>query len=106
MKLGEAVAELNPLDDLRQAVLANEFAPFPMRRLHEFEGHDQPGPAAEAIALVANGLAGRSSQADRWRHQAVRLRPDTTAEDYLTAFPTREAASRAKIVAELHRQGF
>lgn len=58
------------------------------------------------IALVANGLAGRSSQADRWRHRAVRLRPDTTAEDYLTAFPTREAASRAKIVAELHRQGF
>lgn len=58
------------------------------------------------IALVANGLAGRSRQADKWRRQAVRLRPNATAGDYLTAFPTRDAASRVKIAAELHRQGF
>jgi TolB-like protein len=58
------------------------------------------------IALVANGLAGRSGQADRWRQQAVHLRSDATAEDFLAAFPTRDAASRSKIAAELHRQGF
>lgn len=58
------------------------------------------------IALVANGLAGRSAQADRWRRQAVQLRPDASARDYLTAFPTHDAASRVKIAAELHRQGF
>ena len=32
MKLAEPVAELNPLDDLGQAVLAVEFAPFLLRR--------------------------------------------------------------------------
>lgn len=58
------------------------------------------------IALVANGLAGRRGQADRWRHQAVQLRPDATAGHYLAAFPTRDATSRLKIAEELHRQGF
>lgn len=58
------------------------------------------------IALVANGLADRHKQADRWRQQAIHLRPDTTAKDFLAAFPTRDAASRLKIAAELHRQGF
>ena len=43
---------------------------------------------------------------DRWRQQAVHLRPDATAEGFLAAFPTRDAASRSKIAAELHRQGF
>lgn len=46
--MAQAVAELNPLDDFRQAVLAVEFAPFPLRRHHEPEGHGQPGPATEA----------------------------------------------------------
>ena len=31
LKLAQAVAELNPLDDLRQTVLAVEFAPFSLR---------------------------------------------------------------------------
>lgn len=58
------------------------------------------------IAVVAKGLAGRARQADRWRHQVVHLRPDATSDDFLTAFPTRDAASRLKIAEELHRQGF
>ena len=32
LNLVEAIAELNPFDDLGQAVLAVEFAPFPLRR--------------------------------------------------------------------------
>ena len=62
MKLTEAVAELNPLDDLRQAVLTVEFAPFPLRRHHQLEGHGQPGPATEAtfgaLGAVPNGREG------------------------------------------------
>ena len=48
MKLAEAVAELNPLDDLGQAVPAVEFAPFLLRRHHQLERHGQTGLAAEA----------------------------------------------------------
>ena len=62
MKLAEAVAELNPLDDLRQAVLAVELSPFPLRRHHELEGHCQSGPATEAtfgaLRAVPNGREG------------------------------------------------
>ena len=43
MKLAEAVAELNPLDDLRQTVLAIEFASFFLRRHHQLERHGEPG---------------------------------------------------------------
>ena len=46
--MAESVAELNPLDELGQAVLAVEFAPFLLRRHHQLERHGQPGLAAEA----------------------------------------------------------
>ena len=46
--MADPVAELNPLNDFRQAVLAIEFAPFALRRHHQPEGHGQTGPAAEA----------------------------------------------------------
>ncbi len=58
------------------------------------------------IALCANGLAGRHDQAARWRQKIRRLKPDATATDYLTAFPTRDTASRARIETELSRHGF
>lgn len=58
------------------------------------------------IALAANGLAGRHDQASRWRQEVRRRRPHATAADYFTAFPTRDAASRARIDAELRRHGF
>ncbi|WP_171054490.1 winged helix-turn-helix domain-containing tetratricopeptide repeat protein [Roseovarius arcticus] len=58
------------------------------------------------IALAANGLAGRDNQATRWRHEALRLKPDATANDFFAAFPTRDALSRKKIAAELSRNGF
>ena len=45
--MAEPVAELSPLDDLGQAVLAVEFAPFLLRRHHQLEGHGQTGFAAE-----------------------------------------------------------
>ena len=48
LKLAEAVAEHNPLDDFRQAPLAVEFAPFPLCRHHQLEGHGQSGFSAEA----------------------------------------------------------
>lgn len=46
--MAEPVAELNPLDDLGQAVSAVEFAPFLLRRHHQLEGHGQTGLSAEA----------------------------------------------------------
>ena len=46
--MADAVAELNPFDDLRQSVPAVEFAPFLLRRHHQLERHGQPGLAAEA----------------------------------------------------------
>lgn len=58
------------------------------------------------IALAANGLACRHDQAARWRREVRRLKPDATAADYFTAFPTRDAASRVRIAAELRRHGF
>jgi TolB-like protein len=58
------------------------------------------------IALVANGLAERHEQAARWRQTTRRLRPDATSTDYFAAFPTRDTASRARVAAELRRQGF
>jgi len=47
LNLADAVAELNPADDLRQAVLAVEFAPFLLRRHHQLERHGQAALAAE-----------------------------------------------------------
>ena len=58
------------------------------------------------IALAANGLAGRHDQAARWRQKARKLKPDATAADYITAFPTRDTASRSRVKAELVRHGF
>lgn len=58
------------------------------------------------IALVANGLAGHTAQAARWRQEVRRRKPDATAADYFAAFPTRHAPSRAAIAAELRRHGF
>ncbi|AGT11658.1 hypothetical protein JCM7686_pAMI8p158 (plasmid) [Paracoccus aminophilus JCM 7686] len=39
MKLTEAVAELNPLYDFWEAVVAVEFSPFLLGRHHQLEGH-------------------------------------------------------------------
>ncbi len=58
------------------------------------------------IALAANGLAGRNDQAVRWRREIRRLKRDATAAHYFAAFPTRHAASRERIAAELRRHGF
>ena len=60
--MAEPVAELKPLDDLGQAVLAVEFAPFALRRHHQLERHGQPGLAAEtplgAFRAVPDGGEG------------------------------------------------
>ncbi len=55
--MAEPVAELNPLDDLGQAVLAVEFAPFLLRRHHQLERHGQTSLAAEA-SFVYRRLCG------------------------------------------------
>ena len=51
----DPVAELNPLDDVGQAVLAVEFAPFLLGRQHQLVCHGQRGLSAEA----APGFGGR-----------------------------------------------
>jgi TolB-like protein len=58
------------------------------------------------IALAANGLAGYHENASRWRREVRRRKPDATADDYFTAFPTRDVASRERIASELARHGF
>lgn len=58
------------------------------------------------IALAANGMAERPEQAARWRQKVRQLKPDSTSADYFAAFPTRDTASRARVAAELRRQGF
>lgn len=58
------------------------------------------------IALAANGLADRHERAGHLRQDIRRCKPDATAADYFTAFPTHDTVSRAKIAAELARQGF
>ncbi len=58
------------------------------------------------IALAANGLAGHHDQAARWRQEVRRRKADATAAQYFAAFPTRNAASRSRIAAELRRHGF
>jgi TolB-like protein/Flp pilus assembly protein TadD len=58
------------------------------------------------IAVAANGLAGRRDQAARWRHEVLRRKPDASAAQYFSAFPTRDTASRSLIAAELGRYGF
>ena len=54
MKLADVITEYNPLDDLWQAVLTVEPAPFALCRHHQPEGNGEPGPAAEA-ALGSSG---------------------------------------------------
>lgn len=46
--MADAVAELNPADDLWQAVPAVEPPPFLLRRHHQPEGHGEPGLSAQA----------------------------------------------------------
>lgn len=58
------------------------------------------------IAMVANGLNLRHEQATRWRQTVRRLKPDASAAQYFTAFPTCDAKSRLLIAAELSRHGF
>ena len=58
------------------------------------------------IALVANSLAGRHTQAARWKQEVLRRKSGATSAHYFAAFPTRDQGSRARIEAELHRHGF
>ena len=53
----DPVAEFNPFDDFRQAILTVEFAPLLPGREHQLVGHRQCGLAAEA----AFGLGGSMS---------------------------------------------
>ena len=48
MNVAESIAELNPLDNLRQAVPAIEFAPFLLRRHHQPESHGESRVPAQA----------------------------------------------------------
>ncbi len=62
----DPVAELNPLNDLGQAVLAVKSAPFFLDRQHQLVGHGQRRLSAEAAfglgGSVANGCEGALDQ--------------------------------------------
>ena len=58
------------------------------------------------IAATACGLAGAGEQAARWSAAARAKRSDVTVDDYLRAFPIRDAQARQAITATLQRQGF
>ena len=52
----DAVAEFNPLDDLGEAVLTVEFAPFLLGREHQLVCHGQRGLAAEAVLCLGGPM--------------------------------------------------
>ncbi|MFC3168871.1 winged helix-turn-helix domain-containing tetratricopeptide repeat protein [Paracoccus fontiphilus] len=58
------------------------------------------------IAMAANGLAGRTGQAESWGRHVRVLRPDASRELFFTAFPLRDDGARQRIGAELARRGF
>jgi TolB-like protein len=58
------------------------------------------------VAAVANGLDGRYQQANLWRQDARRRKPDASAAQYFAAFPIRNEEARSQIARELKRQGF
>ena len=63
LKLAQAVAELNPLDDLGQPVPAVELAPFALCGDHQFERHGQTGLAAQAPFGAFRAMTDRSEGA-------------------------------------------
>jgi hypothetical protein len=62
LKLAQAVAELNPLDDLRQPVPAVEVAPFALRGDHQLERHGEAG-----LNLAAINRRSRKASCAAWR---------------------------------------
>ncbi|PKP75123.1 MAG: transcriptional regulator [Alphaproteobacteria bacterium HGW-Alphaproteobacteria-6] len=58
------------------------------------------------IAAVANGLDSRHQQAGRWQREARRHNPDADTAGFFAAFPMLDGDTRARIGAELQRQGF
>lgn len=58
------------------------------------------------IAMAANGLAGRHTQASRWKQEVRRRNPAASAAHYLSAFPARNTASQKRISTVLAQYGF
>ncbi|WP_433989741.1 hypothetical protein SuNHUV7_05460 (plasmid) [Pseudoseohaeicola sp. NH-UV-7] len=106
--------ELSPLDPLLYGIHGVRAQMLIQKEDHQAAAHwaDRAATTPGAhyliamIALSANSLAGRHDQAARWRQKVRQLKPDATAEDYFSAFPTRDTASRTLVAAELSRQGF
>lgn len=105
---------LSPLDPLLygiygvRAQMLMQQADHPAAALWADRAANAPGAhyLIAMIALAANGVAGRHDKAARWRQEVRRRKPDATAADYFTAFPTRDTTSHARIAAELRRHGF
>jgi TolB-like protein/Tfp pilus assembly protein PilF len=110
----ETALTLSPLDPLLygmhgvRAQMLMQDAQYPAAA--RWAGRAAATPGAHyligMIAVAAHGLAGEQEQATRWRSEVLRRKPDASARDYFTAFPTRDAPSRTLIAAELRRQGF
>ncbi len=58
------------------------------------------------IAALANGLARRPEQAERWRHQVRITRSEACVRHFFDALPIRNIGARTVMQAELARQGF
>lgn len=106
--------DLSPLDPLLygihgvRAQMLLQLADYPAAARWAERAAATPGAhyLIAMIAVVACGLASEHDRAARWRAEVRRRRPDASSRDYFNAFPTRDAASRAIIAAELRRHGF
>jgi len=110
----DAAINLSPLDPLMYAMHGVRALLFiqtgDLRAAARWADRAATTPGAHyliaMIAAMANGLGGRHQQAARWRQVARRRRPDADAAQFFAAFPIRNPAARARIAAELSRQGF
>jgi TolB-like protein len=63
-------------------------------------------PLIEMIAVAAHALNGNDARAEQWAKSAQQKAPHLTREDFLTAFPFRDQATRQRISDTLGRFRF
>nr|WP_256368309.1 winged helix-turn-helix domain-containing protein [Mangrovicoccus sp. HB161399] len=72
------------------------------------QGARKPGAhhLISAIAAAICDIAGKPEEAAYWKLRTFERRPDTTAEQFFTAFPFRDPAIRGELERSLDRLGF
>lgn len=108
-----AALRLSPLDPLRYGMLGTRSLTLTQAGRYD-EAADWGNRAAASpgahflismIALVANALAGRDVQAQRWLEDIRGRRPDASALHFFAAFPIHDAVARQQLMGELARFG-